>query len=89
MSQKLSPKAKKAKARRDLASANTPARERKRAQNQRIRRKAKKQGKDLTNKDIHHTANGGTSIVSTHQNRGNYGKGTKTEGLRPRKHNID
>ena len=42
MPQKLSPKAAKAKAKRDLAAAKTPSRRQKKAENQRKRRKAAK-----------------------------------------------
>ena len=43
--QKLSKKAKAAKAKRDLAYAKTPRRRRMKAENQRLRRAAKKAGK--------------------------------------------
>ena len=87
--QTLSPKARAAKAARDLAYAKTPARRKKKAQNQRIRRAAKKAGQSLAGKDVHHSGNS-TSIVSTHDNRGNFGKGTKREhSSAPRRHNID
>ena len=44
MKQKLSIKARKAKAKRDKAFAMTPGRKAKKAENQRLRRKAKKKG---------------------------------------------
>ena len=49
--QKLSPKARAAKKRRDLAFAKTFARKRKKAENQRLRRAAKKAGKNIKGKD--------------------------------------
>jgi len=68
--QKLSPKASAAKAARDLAFAKTPARRLKKAQNQKIGQRS--------DSDLHHT---GSSIrrVSTKNNRGNFGNGTKNE----------
>ena len=74
MTQKLSPMARRAKAARDLAAAKTPNRRRKKAENQRLRRAAKKAGVDLNGKDYDHTKN---KFVSVKDNRGNYGKGTK------------
>jgi len=74
MAQKLSPKAKAAKKRRDLAFAKTFARKRKKAENQRKRRAAIKAGKDVHGKDYAHTKK---KFVSIKDNRGNYGKGTK------------
>ena len=71
MAQKLKPGAKAAKAARDTRAAKTPARRRKKAQNQRIGQKS--------NSDIHHTRSGGTKRVSVKKNRGNFGKGTKKE----------
>ena len=52
--QKLSPKAAAAKKKRDLAFAKTFARKRKKAENQRKRRAAKKAGKDIRGKDYDH-----------------------------------
>ena len=69
--QKLSPKAAAAKKARDIAAAKTPARKRKKAQNQRIGQKS--------NSDIHHKSDGSVSRVSIKNNRGFYGRGTKTE----------
>ena len=75
--QKLSPKARSAKKKRDLAFAKTFARKRKKAENQRKRRKAIKEGKDVRGKDYDHKKK---RFVSVKKNRGNYGKGTKKEG---------
>ena len=68
--QKLSPKASAAKAARDLAAAKTPARRAKKAQNQRIGQRS--------DSDLHHTGSG-VKRISIKNNRGFYGKGTKTE----------
>ena len=70
LKQKLSPKASAAKAARDLAMAKTPARKRKKAQNQRIGQRS--------DSDLHHTGSG-VKRVSIKNNRGNFGKGTKKE----------
>jgi len=72
--QKLSPAARKAKAIRDLAYANTPGREDKRADAQRRRRKA---GPAAKNKDWDHASK---RWESPRENRGNGNKGTKSEG---------
>jgi len=77
MAQKLSPKAKAAKKKRDLAFAKTMARKRKKAENQRKRRAAKKAGKNIKGKDYDHKSGRFKSIKA---NRGNDGKGTKREG---------
>ena len=74
--QKLSPKAAAAKKKRDLAFAKTFARKRKKAENQRKRRAAKKAGKNIKGKDYDHKKK---KFVSIKKNRGNYGKGTKKE----------
>ena len=74
--QKLSPKARRTKLARDLAAAKTPERRRKKAENQRLRRAAKKRGVNLNGKDYDHKDNKFKSVKS---NRGNDGKGTKTE----------
>jgi len=78
MPQKLSAKGRRDKAKRDLAAAKTPDRRKKKAENQRERRKAaKKHGINwLINKDYDHTKK---RFVKVSQNRGNYGKGTKPE----------
>jgi len=77
MAQKLSRRAASAKKKRDLAFAKTAARKRKKAENQRLRRAAKKAGKSLKGKDYDHKRN---RFVSVKSNRGNEGKGTKREG---------
>tara|TARA_Y100000356_G_C11176352_1_gene244308 strand:- start:12 stop:248 length:237 start_codon:yes stop_codon:yes gene_type:complete len=74
--QKLSKKAAKDKKKRDLAFAKTFARKRKKAENQRLRRAAKKKGKNIRGKDYDHKKK---KFVSIKKNRGNYGKGTKKE----------
>ena len=72
--QKLSPIARRTKLARDLADAKTPNRRRKKAENQRLRRAAKKAGIDLKGKDYDHTKK---KFISVKANRGGYGKGTK------------
>ena len=74
--QKLSPKARAAKKKRDLAFAKTFSRKRKKAENQRKRRAAIKAGKDVRGKDYDHKDKKFKSVKS---NRGNDGKGTKKE----------
>lgn len=76
MAQKLSPIARRAKAARDLAAAKTPERRRKKAENQRLRRAAKKAGVKLKGKDYDHKDKKFKTIKA---NRGNDGKGTKKE----------
>ena len=76
LKQKLSPSAAKKKAARDLAYAKSPARRRKKAQNQRIDRAEGTVGDGL---DRHHTKSGAVKKVSVKNNRGNYGRGTKNE----------
>ena len=76
MTQRLSPMAKRAKAARDLAAAKTPSRRRKKAENQRLRRAAKKAGVSLKGKDYDHK---NKRFKSVKKNRGNDGKGTKNE----------
>ncbi len=71
LKQKLSPQAAINKAARDLAAAKTPARKAKKAQNQRIGQRS--------DSDLHHTKSGAVKRVSIKNNRGNFGKGTKTE----------
>ena len=73
---KLSKAAAKRKAVRDKKAAMTPARHKKKAENQRKRRKAKEQGKNIRGKDYDHKTKRFTSIKN---NRGNRGKGTKKE----------
>ena len=77
--QKLSPKARAAKKKRDLAFAKTFARKKKKAENQRKRRKAIKEGKNIKGKDYDHKDK---KFKSVKKNRGNDGKGTKREGNR-------
>ena len=74
MAHKLSLRALVAKRKRDLAAANTPRREKMRAENQRKRRKAIKNGKNIKGKDYDHTKK---RFVSVKANRGRHGKGTK------------
>ena len=75
--QKLSPKAAADKKRRDLRRANRADRKEKRAENQRLRRAAKKAGKNIDGKDYDHRTR---RFVSVKKNRGNHGRGTKKEG---------
>ena len=74
----LSSKAKAAKAKRDLAYAKTPRRRAMKAENQRLRRAAKKNGKSVKGKDYDHTTRRFTSVKS---NRGGHGTGTKNKPL--------
>lgn len=74
--QKLSKRAAMAKRKRDLATANSPRRKKMRAENQKLRRAAKKAGKSLKGKDYDHKTRRFTSIKA---NRGNRGHGTKKE----------
>ena len=74
MAQKLSTRARAAKKKRDLAAANTRRREKMRAENQRKRRKAIKNGKNIKGMDYDHTKK---KFVSVKANRGGHGKGTK------------
>ena len=74
--QKLSATARRAKKARDLAFAKTFARKRKKAENQRLRRAAKKRGVKLEGKDYDHKTK---KFKSVKANRGNDGKGTKKE----------
>ena len=75
--QKLSPKAAAAKKKRDLAFAKTFSRKRKKAENQRKRRAAKKAGRNIEGKDFDHKTK---KFISVKANRGNRGHGTKKEG---------
>ena len=77
MAQKLSPKAADAKKKRDLAFAKTFARKRKKAENQRKRRAAIKNGVSIKGKDYDHKSKRFKSVKA---NRGNDGEGTKKEG---------
>ena len=76
MAQKLSRRAKTAKAVRDKKYAMTPNRRNKKAENQRLRKAAKKRGVNLKGKDYDHKTKRFTSVK---KNRGNTGKGTKKE----------
>jgi hypothetical protein len=75
--QKLSPAARRAKAARDLEYANSPARKKKRAENQRKRRAAEKAGRNIDGMDYDHKDG---KFKPVNQNRGNDGLGTKREG---------
>ena len=70
LKQQLSPEAAAAKKRRDIEFAKTPARKKKKAQNQRIGQRS--------DSDLHHTGSG-VKRVSIKNNRGNFGQGTKNE----------
>ena len=74
--QKLTTTAKRMKAIRDKKAAMTADRRKKKAENQRKRRTAIKEGKDLRGKDYDHKDSKFKSIKA---NRGNDGKGTKNE----------
>jgi hypothetical protein len=74
--QKLTPTARRMKLARDKRAAMTEDRRRKKAENQRKRRKAIKSGKNIKNKDYDHKSGRFKSVKS---NRGNDGKGTKKE----------
>ena len=71
LKQKLSSKAAADKAIRDKKMAMSPARKRKKAQNQKIGQRS--------DSDLHHTKSGAVKRVSIKNNRGNYGRGTKNE----------
>ena len=80
----LSPQAKRDKAKRDLEAAKTPARRKKKAENQRKRRahiklngKSSLKGKDYDHKD--------KRFESIKANRGNDGNGTKKEGKKTKR----
>jgi hypothetical protein len=72
--QKLSAKARAAKAARDLAYAKTPRRRKMKAENQKLRRAAIKKGKNIKGKDYDHNAK---RFISVKKNRGGHGRGTK------------
>ena len=76
--QKLTPTAKRMKAIRDKKAAMTADRRKKKAENQRKRRAAKKAGKNIKGKDYDHKDG---KFKSVKANRGNDGKGTKREGF--------
>ena len=73
--QELSTQAAADKAARDLAFAKTNDRKDKKAENQRLRRAAVKKGVNIKDKDYDHTTK---SFVSIKDNRGEFGKGTRT-----------
>ena len=75
--QKLSATAARMKAIRDLRAALTPARRNKKAENQRKRREAKKNGVDVAGLDYDHKDG---KFKTVEANRGNDGNGTKNEG---------
>lgn len=75
--QQLSAQARRDKAARDLAYAKTDDRRAKKADSQRKRRKAKKDGQNIDGQDYDHRTN---QFVSVATNRGNRGEGTKKEG---------
>lgn len=72
--QKLSPEARRRKKVRDKAVAMSPRRRDMKAENQRKRRAAKKNGKNIDGMDYDHTT---MSFVSAKRNRSGFGKGTK------------
>ena len=76
MTQKLTATAKSMKAIRDKRAAMTADRRKKKAENQRKRRKAIKEGKDIKGKDYDHKDGRFKTIKA---NRGNDGNGTKNE----------
>ena len=71
LKQKLSPKASAAKKKRDIEYAKSPARKRKKAENQRIGQRS--------DSDLHHASDGSVRRVPIRKNRGNFGRGTKNE----------
>ena len=74
--QKLTPTAKRMKAIRDKRAAMTADRREMKAENQRKRRAAKKDGHNIEGKDYDHKDR---KFKSVKANRGNDGKGTKKE----------
>jgi len=74
--QKLSRKAAAAKKKRDISAAKSTKRKARKAQNQREDRRDGTVGDGL---DRHHTKSSATKIISIKNNRGFYGRGTKTE----------
>ena len=70
LKQKLSPKAAATKKIRDKKAAMSPARKRKKAENQRLGQRS--------DSDLHHTGSA-VKRVSIKNNRGNFGNGTKNE----------
>ena len=80
--QKLSPEAAIAKARRDLRYANSRDREIKRADAQKKRRAAKKDGKNIDGKDYDHNTGKFTSVA---HNRGGTQSKNKPDGTKQEK----
>ena len=80
--QHLSPRARRDKEKRDLATANTPRREKMRAENQRRRRAAEKSGQNVDGKDYDHNSK---KFVSVKTNRSGHGKGTKKYNTKNKK----
>tara|TARA_R110000851_G_scaffold176449_1_gene323081 strand:+ start:407 stop:637 length:231 start_codon:yes stop_codon:yes gene_type:complete len=76
MTQKLTATAKRMKAIRDKKAAMTADRRKKKAENQRKRRKAIKEGTNIEGKDYDHKDGRFKTIKA---NRGNDGNGTKNE----------
>jgi len=74
--QKLSVEARRRKALRDLKYANSERRKKMRAENQRLRRAAKKAGRNIAGMDYDHKDK---KFKSVKRNRGNDGRGTKRE----------
>lgn len=72
--QKLSKRAAAAKKARDLAYAKTPRRRAMKAENQRLRRAAKKNGRNLNGKDYDHNTK---KFISVKRNRSGHGRGTR------------
>ena len=77
--QNLTPTAARQKAIRDKRRAMRKDRREKKAENQRLRRAAKKAGRNIKGKDYDHKKK---KFVKVKKNRGNYGKGTKNENTR-------
>ena len=77
--QKLSAKARKAKAIRDKKYAMTDDRRKKKAHAQRERRSAKKNGTNIKGKDWDHKDGRWETVA---RNRANDGEGTKKEGIK-------
>ena len=74
--QRLSRRAAAAKKKRDLMYANSDRRKKMHAENQRLRRAAKKAGKKIDGKDYDHKTK---RFVSVKKNRGGHGRGTQKE----------
>ena len=77
--QNLTPTAARQKAIRDKRRAMRKDRREKKAENQRLRRAARKAGRNIKGKDYDHKKK---KFVKVKKNRGNYGKGTKNEKKR-------